>query len=53
MLPGPHNRPRDGTADSLPGEVGADWFLARMKGSTSNTDMANDSTAGEAVTDIS
>jgi hypothetical protein len=53
MLPGSRYRPRDGTADSLPGEVGATWFLARTTGSTTNTDMVNDSTAGEAVTDSS
>ena len=53
MLPGPRNRPRDGTADSLSGEVGADGLLARMKGRTNNPDMVNDSTAGEAVTDLS
>ena len=53
MLPVPRYRPRDGTADSLSGEVRADGLLARTTGSTTNTDMVNDSTAGEAVTDSS
>ena len=53
MLPVPRYRPRDGTPDSLSGEVGADGLLARMKGRTNNPDRVNDSTAGEAVTDIS